>query len=388
MRIAKLLRMYLILAIPVPVIPARPAPEIPFQTQRLSERVLFIKTGISPVMSNVTAIATSTGIVLIDAHYKPEFGKRIRDIVEKTFGRKDFSCLIYSHAGVDHMGGSPAFADAVIVGHDNCISRIDSLHKTLESVDIREVMAPRLKLIKDRMEKGLESPSDKIMLEESLLYWTELTELTAGEIKYLKPSITFSDRLSLHSGDLSIELQYCTPGYSESDILIHVPGEKLLIVGDIFTKNRIPLLNEKSDIKRWEALFRPFVEQETDIRNIVSCHGQPMTIPEVKAQLDYLRDLWDGVADAFGEGLTLEETKERLAFKKRFPHLNHLSTRWADTAFDLHERNIAEIWKAMENSASRTHPLPKNNDAPTAPFEWNFGITEQRKIAHTEFLST
>ena len=188
MLIAKSLRTYLILFIPAVVIPAHPAPEIPFETHRLSERVLFIKTGISPVMSNVTAIATSTGIVLIDAHYKPEIGKRIRDIVEKTFDRRDFSYLIYSHAGVDHMGGSGAFADAVIVGHDNGIHRIDSLHKTLESVDIREVMAPRLKLIRDRMEKGQESASDKIMLEESLLYWTELTELTAGKFQYLRSS--------------------------------------------------------------------------------------------------------------------------------------------------------------------------------------------------------
>jgi glyoxylase-like metal-dependent hydrolase (beta-lactamase superfamily II) len=370
MRIAKFLRMYLTLLIPVLNISAHPAPEIPFKTHRLSDRVLFIKTGISSVMSNVTAIATAEGIVVIDAHYKPQLGKRIRDIVEKTFSRKDFSYLIYSHAGVDHMGGSMAFTDAVIVGHDNCIGRIDSLHKTLESVDIREVMAPRLKLIRDQMEKEQESASDQIMLEESLHYWTELTELTAGEFKYVKPSITFSDRLSIHSGDLSIELQYCTPGYSDSDIFIHVPGEKLLIVGDIFTKDRIPLLNEKSDIERWEALFRPFVDQEIDIQNIVSCHGQPMTLPEMKAQLDYLRDLWEGVCDAFSEGLTLEETKERFVFNKRFPQLHRLSTRWADTAFDLHERNIAEIWKAMENSAtdfplagrcgSRTHPLPKN----------------------------
>lgn len=360
MRTAKFLWMSFPLFIHVLIIPAHPAPEIPFQTQRLSERVLFVKTGRSSVMSNVTAIATSAGIVLIDAHYKPELGKKIRDIVEKTFDRKDFSYLIYSHAGVDHMGGSQAFTDAVIVGHDNCIGKIDSLHKTLESVDIREVMAPRLKLIRDRMEIDQSSTSDKIMLEESLHYWTELTELTAGAFKYLKPSITFSDRLSIHSGDLSIELQYGTPGYSESDIFIHVPEERLLIVGDIFTKNRIPLLNEKSDIKRWAALFRPFVEQEIDIQHIISCHGQLMTLPEMKAQLDYLRDLWEGVGDAYREGLTLEQAKERLAFKTRFPQLQHLSTRWADTAFDLHERNIAEIWKAMENSTNRTRPLPKN----------------------------
>ena len=47
---------------------------------------------------------------------------------------------------MDHIGGSQAFKDAVIVGHKNCVNQIDSLHKTIEDIDVKEGMAPRLKL--------------------------------------------------------------------------------------------------------------------------------------------------------------------------------------------------------------------------------------------------
>ena len=334
-----------------PAYSAQAASEIPFKAQRLSDRILFIKTGDSSVMSNVTAIATSGGLVLIDVHYKPENGKKIRGIVEETFDRKDFSYLIFSHAGVDHIGGSPAFSDTVLIGHDNCNSQIDILHKTIKDIDIREGLAPRLKLIQEQIDQGGQNDhSQMTKLNEALIYWSELAELLAAGFRYTKPAITFSDRLTLQMGDLTLELCYCTPGYSQSDILIHVPQEKVLVVGDIFVKHRIPLLDEKTDIDRWAEVFRPFIESGIGIKHIIGGHGELMTIADLRTQLEYLRDLRKAVEDAKNEGLSLDQAKERLLFKKRYPYLSHLITRWVGYSIDLHERNIEQAWKALGNS--------------------------------------
>lgn len=332
-------------------ISAQAEQDVPLKAQKLSERILFIKTGKSSVMSNVTAINTSEGIVLIDAHYKPEWGKKIRNIVEEAFGRQqDFIYLIYSHAGVDHMGGSPVFSDAIIVGHENCVSQIDSLHQIIADTDVREGMAPRLRLIQDQIDMGSDDPSRMIELEESFLYWSELADLLASGFRYTKPSMTFNDRLTFQMGGLTLELCYCTPGYSQSDIFIHVPQGKLLIVGDIFVKHRIPLLNEKTDLERWAAVFRPFIEEEIEIQYIIGCHGELMTIADLKAQLDYLIDLWKAVKAAKQEGWTLEQAKQQLSFAKRYAHLHDLITRWVDTPLDLHERNVEQAWKALNSS--------------------------------------
>jgi glyoxylase-like metal-dependent hydrolase (beta-lactamase superfamily II) len=343
----KIIWICLMLSILIQETSGRTESEIPIRTQKLSDRVLFIKTGGSSVMSNITALSTSGGIVMIDSHYNPEWCRKIRKAVERIYHCQNFLYLIYSHAGVDHMGGSQVFADAVLIGHDHCISRIDNLHQLIQNTDVREGLAPRLKIIREQIEAGPTDAALKTKLEESLLYWSELVELLMSGFKYTKPSITFNDRLTLHMGDLSLRLCYCTPGYSDSDILIHVPEENLLIVGDIFVKDRVPLLNEKTDIDRWVTVFTPFIKGEADVQHIISCHGGLMTIDDVKRQIDYISDLWKAVEAVKQKGLTLEQAKESLSFNKRYPHLIDLNTRWVGTSFDLHERNIEQVWLAL-----------------------------------------
>lgn len=322
--------------------------EIPFRADRLSERVLFIKSGKSAIMSNSTAVATSRGLVIIDAHYKPECGQNIRRIVEKAFERDDFAYLIYTHAGVDHMGGAPAFPEATIVGHDRCITRIKGLRERLESVDIREILNPRLELLRAKMSAGPANEAERSKLDEALFYWSELCELLAAEFEYPQPTVTFDKDVVLHLGEITMKLHYNTPGYSESDILIHIPEEKLLVVGDIFNRDRIPLLNEKSDVKKWLALFEPFVNGKEEVRHIIGGHDEMMSPDELKAQYEYLKDLWEGVVAAKTEGLTLEKAKERFSYDKRYSHLSHLEIHWISTPDNLHERNIESIWKITE----------------------------------------
>jgi hypothetical protein len=191
-------------------------------------------------------------------------------------------------------------------------------------------------------------------LKEAMLYWSEMTDLLASGFRYTKPSITFSDRITLRMGDVSLELRYCTPGYSESDIVIHVPQEKLLVTGDIFVKHRVPLFNEKTDLDRWKAVFKPFIDKEIEIKHIIGCHGELMTIDDIKAQLDYLDDLWEAVVASKQKGLTVEQAKQKLSFDKRYTHLHHLGTRWVSTPFDLHERNIEQVWKALNTSSNNS----------------------------------
>ena len=328
--------------------------KIHIRADRLSERVLFVKSGRSAILSNSTAVATSRGLVVIDAHYKPECGQRIRQIVEKAFERDDFAYMIYTHAGVDHMGGASAFPGAILVGHDNCTTRINGLRDMLKSVDIREILNPRLVLLRTKIGAGPACEAERLKLEEALYYWRELCEMLASGFEYLQPTVTFDDELVLHLGDVSINLRYCTPGYSESDILIHIPEEKLLVVGDIFNKDRIPLLNEKSDVKRWLNLFEPYVNGKGEVRYIIGGHDEMISPDELKAQYEYLKDLWEGVVAAKKEGSMLEKVKEDYAFNKRYSHLSHLNIHWISSPDNLHERNIEYIWNIAEQKKEDT----------------------------------
>ena len=345
MRFIRFFRIFFFLIVCFSFVIEATSTEIVFRTHRLSDRVLFIKSGRSAIMSNTIAIATTRGLVVIDVHYKPACGQEIRHIIEETFGRNDFAYMIYTHAGVDHMGGAQAFSEAVLVGHDNCTGRINRLRERLQSVDIREVLNPRLTFIRNRIDNGPSDEGERVKLDEALYYWTELAELLHEGIQYPKPMASLNDNLTLHLGEITLFLQYCTPGYSESDIFIHIPEEKLLIVGDIFNKDRIPLLNANSDIQRWLELFKPFVQGQAEIRHILGGHDEIMNLTELKDHCKYLEDLREGVLAAKKEGLTLEQVKEHFAFNKRYPYLAHLNISWISTPDNLHERNIEILWK-------------------------------------------
>jgi len=350
MRAIALAFLCLFFLIPAPAARAQDSAEVPLTIQRLSESVLFIRTGASTVMSNVTAISTTEGIVLVDAHYSPGWGSRIREAVETSLERRDFKYVILTHAGVDHMGGVKAFQDAVLVGHDNTIARIDFLHETVDTIDAREGLAPRLRLIQEELDAGPLDASRRVNLEESLLYWRELGDLLASGLRYQEPTITFSEGMTLRLGGHTLALRYCTPGYSQSDAFVYVPEEKLLIVGDIFVKHRIPLLDAMTDLERWRSVFRPFMEGEVDVRHIIGAHGDLLTLDDLKMQLEYLEDLWAAVTSGREEGMTLEEAKTEFSFQGRYPHLAHLITAWAGYPVDLHERNIEQIWTALGGS--------------------------------------
>jgi len=326
---------------------AQSVPELPVTTHRLSDRVLCLETGLSTVMSNVTAIATSAGVVVIDAHYRPEYGRQLRGIIEESFGRRDITHLILTHAGVDHMGGRPAFSDALFIGHENCGSSIDALYQSLEGNDVRELFAPRLQYIQDQIDAGPDDPALRNQLDEALLYWSDLTDMFAAGLEYEKPELTFSDRLTLHLGDVTLNLVYCTPGYSQSDIVIEVPEEKLLVTGDIFVDHRIPLYDAATDLDRWTAVFEPYLSGEVAIEHITGCHGGLMTLDDLRTQLDYLHDLRAAVEQIYSAGGTVEQAKERLAFTSRYSHLSHLIIRWVGTPLELHERNIEQIWASL-----------------------------------------
>jgi glyoxylase-like metal-dependent hydrolase (beta-lactamase superfamily II) len=331
----------------------RPAPPqsiaaLPVTTHRLSERVLHVMTGHSTVMSNITAIATSAGIVVIDSHYRPEYGRQLREIIEETFGRQDITHLILTHAGVDHMGGASAFPEALLIGHENCPGSIDALYRSFEGISIREAMAPRLQYIQDQIDEDPPDAALRTQLDESLLYWTDLTEMLASGFRYRKPELMFSNRLNLHSGDITVELCYCTPGYSTSDIVIHVPEERLLVTGDIFVDHRIPLYDAATDLDRWTAVFAPYLSGEIEIEHILTCHGEMMTIDEVRTQMDYLHDLKAAVEQIYREGGTLEQAREQLSFSRRYPCLSHLIIKWVGSPLQLHARNIEQIWKGLE----------------------------------------
>lgn len=94
------------------------------------------------------------------------------------------------------------------------------------------------------------------------------------------PSLTFETSMRLFFGGREIILRYLGKAHTSGDIVIHLPGEKILFTGDIAQDGGVPYLGD-SYPEEWLETDNRLVE--LPIERFVSGHG-PVGSHEALAQ--------------------------------------------------------------------------------------------------------
>ncbi len=252
----------------------------------VSEKVTVVRMDYDAV----TAIATQNGIVVIDAGISHSLTAEYRKVIEQVFGRNDFAYLINTHSHPDHIGGNQVFVDAVIVGHENCLNEIPDYWK-----DIEKIKTGLLKIVND-YENQLKTFDPE---------WQDSLEIYLQKVRYQHtykdlikdrnvtvPTKTFKDTMNVSMGDITLNLIYFGKAHSKSDIIIHIPEEKILMVGDLFSQGGRPSIGDanKEDFERW-IIVKHWIDDRMDkIDKIIGGHGQIMDSNDLESFLEYIED--------------------------------------------------------------------------------------------------
>jgi cyclase len=303
------------------------------QVHRLSKRVLVL-TADNPSFNNLTAISTEKGIVVIDTTTSPALAARLRSIVVRELGRDDFIYTINTHHHWDHVFGNQAFRETTIISHARTPAMIR------ESIPLKGHPAPWLTkapVAQRRAQlQGLDSDSKVAkQLETDISFFQDTyQELLAGfDIAF--PDITFDDHLTLHLGDLTLDLYNYGEADTDNSIIVHVPEEGLVVVGDLYwTASVFSYFGDESsvDIPRWIDVLSKIVADKRGIRRVVAGHLDIWTGEHLLLRHRYISELWAAVKKAKQAGLNLEEAKQQLTYA-RFSYLDRLKFR------DYYEKN-------------------------------------------------
>ena len=96
--------------------PAQAQDQIKINSERLSDRVLLTWGCDYFQGTNMAAVATQQGLVIIDTGLSPSTVRRQRDLVERELGRSDFRYLINTHMHNNHAFANQVFPEATAVG--------------------------------------------------------------------------------------------------------------------------------------------------------------------------------------------------------------------------------------------------------------------------------
>ena len=142
-------------------------------------------------------------------------------------------------------------------------------------------------------------------------------------------------------GDREIRLSYAGHGHSDTDILVYLPKERVLMTGDFFEGPATGALNFGFH-DEWVTNLEKLKAIDYDV--IVPGHGDPF---KGKERIDYfqafLRDLWNQTKALHDQKVPVADAAKRVDVSAHKPHYNALP---AGPGFQ--ENTIARIYQVLD----------------------------------------
>lgn len=223
-------------------------------------------------------------VVLIDTPHRPtdaiEWARQVG-----AYGQVRY--VVHTDHHPDHTIGN-AFLDGVVVAHD---------------------------LTRQRMR---DEPHDRAYLERlfSVIDPAALDDERSFEPRL--PSVTFSDRLTLHHGDVEVELHHA-PGHTVNTIIAYLPDEGVVFTGDNVCPQGLPSFQDSS-IERWFDVLDQIGALEFDV--LVGGHGEVGGRDLLAVYREMGRAVVAEVAGAIARGVDRQEVIDTIRFEDRV----HVST--------------------------------------------------------------
>jgi cyclase len=314
--------------------------------ERLSDRVLVASV---PLLgrANVTTVATKKGLVLIDTGTSLSVTAKLKQEIEKQLGRTDWAYVINTHAH-DHVGGNAVFKQLPIIAHENIVGEMKT--GWIDAMASEEKRAPSVRFVQGKIQevqKQLDGgTADGEALKAQLAFWRVLEGEAVKGFEVAVPTVTFSENLTLDMGDATIRAMYFGRGHTLSDVVVHIPEERLLVSGSACNPF-LPAIADTvrlTDLKRSIAVLDRVLDSGVD--HVVGGHAEVAGGAVVQQWRDYYRDLLAGVTVAHDQGLTIEQAQAQLKLEQRFPYMRDVKTRKGSPE-EAHVANVAAVWKLV-----------------------------------------
>lgn len=220
---------------------------------------------------NTAAFVTSTGVVLVDTKLA-NWGERILQQV-RTVTDKPVTMIVNTHTHGDHTGSNEYFPASVeVVAHANT---------------------------KTNMEK---------------------MPAFAGEKAQFLPDRTYTDHLTIGSGDERIELHHFGAGHTNGDTIVVFPTARVAHTGDLFAGAGTPLIDTRnggSGVAYPETLKKAAAGLK-DIDAVIPGHADVMPFSAFVEFGEFNAAFLAAVQRAVKDGKTAEQAAADLALPDKF----------------------------------------------------------------------
>jgi glyoxylase-like metal-dependent hydrolase (beta-lactamase superfamily II) len=182
----------------------------------------------------------------------------LRAQMAERFPNRPVRYLAYSHDHSDHISGGEVFEGATVVAHANA----------------------RTKILGERRPTAV-------------------------------PTLTFDDKMTIHLGDMRIELIYAGRNHSDNSIVVRFPAERVAFAVDFIPVESLAFRNLTDGyVEEWIDSLRRVEALDFDI--LAPGHGPLGRRDHVRMFREYLQTVHDGVLDGIRSGRSLDQIKQAM----------------------------------------------------------------------------
>jgi glyoxylase-like metal-dependent hydrolase (beta-lactamase superfamily II) len=239
------------------------------EVEKLKDNLFVLKGG----GGNTAVFVTATGVVVVDTK-NPGWGQpilnKIRELTDKPV-----TTIINTHTHGDHVSGNVEFPATVdVVTHENT------------KVNMAKMLSP----------SGFDPSTAKQTIFE------------ANNGRGL-PKRTFTDKMSIGSGNDRIDLLYFGRGHTNGDAWVVFPALRIMHAGDIFSGKNVPILdgnNGGSGVEMPDTLSKAADYAKT-VDTIITGHSTQMTVADLREYAAFNRDFLTAVQEAKKAGTSADD---------------------------------------------------------------------------------
>jgi alkyl sulfatase BDS1-like metallo-beta-lactamase superfamily hydrolase len=272
--------------------------------------------------SNVTAVATVDGLVLVDAS-SLLYAERIRSLL-REWSSDRVDTVVYSHGHLDHVQGAPVYDREAEAGGEPAV-RVVAHERVPERFDRYRRSAGYNRAV-NRRQFGDLAVDD----------WP---------VDYRYPDHTFTDTLTLDVGGETFELHHAE-GETDDHAWTWIPGRGVLCPGDLFMW-AAPNAGNPQKVQRypreWARALRAMASVGAEV--LLPGHGLPVAGRErIRECLTSTADLLDSLVDQtvalMNDGATLDRVLQEVRPPEDLMALPYLRPVYDDPEFV-----VRTIWR-------------------------------------------
>lgn len=235
----------------------RPQPE-PITVNQVKDGIYEVKGGSG---ANTGFFIGEKEVFVIDAKMDEESAKQMLAEIRKLTPNP-IKYVILTHSDGDHVNGLTGFPqDVIVVSHEQT---------------------------KKDMDEAFKDPRQRLYL----------------------PSLTFSEKKELYSGNKMIQLLHFGPAHTSGDVVVYFPDEKVAFLGDLFFRGRDPLIHRQKNGSSFGLVETLKNVLKLDAEIFPNGHSETASRADIESLIKSIEEKQAKIKALIEEGKSLDEIKK------------------------------------------------------------------------------